>query len=48
MAKKQTTGAACPRADIGGQAVLDGVMMKSPSAVALTVTFFVPAGREKS
>ncbi len=27
----------CPRADIGGQAVLDGVMMKSPDAVAVAV-----------
>ena len=37
MAKKNETGASCPRADIGGQAVLDGVMMKSPDAVAVAV-----------
>ena len=36
MAKKNEA-AACPRADIGGQAVLDGVMMKSPDAVAVAV-----------
>ena len=36
MAKKNEQ-AACPRADIGGQAVLDGVMMKSPDAVAVAV-----------
>ena len=35
--KKNETGASCPRADIGGQAVLDGVMMKSPDAVAVAV-----------
>ena len=38
MAKKNETNASsCPRADIGGQAVLDGVMMKSPDAVAVAV-----------
>ncbi len=38
MAKKNNAnGASCPRADIGGQAVLDGVMMKSPDAVAVAV-----------
>ena len=37
MAKKNENGAACPRADIGGQAVLDGVMMKAPDAVAVAV-----------
>ena len=36
MAKKNDS-AACPRADIGGQAVLDGVMMKSPDAIAVAV-----------
>ena len=35
MAKKEAP--VCPRADIGGQAVLDGVMMKSPDAVAVAV-----------
>lgn len=34
MAKKQNS---CPRVDIGGQAVLEGVMMRSPDAVAITV-----------
>ena len=33
MAKKNS----CPRVDIGGQAVLDGVMMKAPDAVAVAV-----------
>ena len=28
---------ACPAADIGGQAVLEGVMMKSPDAIAVAV-----------
>jgi len=28
---------ACPRVDIGGQAVMEGVMMKSPDAIAITV-----------
>ena len=37
MAKKERGGAACPRVDIGGQAVLDGVMMKSPDAIAVAV-----------
>ena len=37
MAKKNENGAACPRVDIGGQAVLDGVMMKAPDAVAVAV-----------
>ncbi len=36
MAKKNEQ-AACPRVDIGGQAVLDGVMMKAPDAVAVAV-----------
>ena len=36
MAKKNDS-AACPRADIGGQAVLDGVMMTSPDAIAVAV-----------
>ncbi|MBE5783156.1 MAG: DUF1385 domain-containing protein [Clostridiales bacterium] len=35
MAKK--TASACPRADIGGQAVMDGVMMKAPDAIAVAV-----------
>ena len=34
MAKKDD---ACPRVDIGGQAVMEGVMMKSPDAIAITV-----------
>ena len=29
--------AACPRVDIGGQAVMEGVMMKAPDAIAITV-----------
>ena len=33
MAKEKS----CPRVDIGGQAVLDGVMMKAPDAVAVAV-----------
>ena len=33
MAKENS----CPRVDIGGQAVLDGVMMKAPDAVAVAV-----------
>jgi len=28
---------ACPRVDIGGQAVMEGVMMKSPDAIAIAV-----------
>lgn len=35
MAKKEKN--ACPRPDIGGQAVLDGVMMKAPDAIAVAV-----------
>jgi len=35
MAKK--TAPACPRVDIGGQAVMDGVMMKAPDAIAVAV-----------
>ena len=31
------TNASCPRVDIGGQAVMEGVMMKSPDAIALAV-----------
>ncbi len=37
MKKNENSGASCPRADIGGQAVLDGVMMKSPDAIAVAV-----------
>ena len=38
MAKKnKNSPESCPRADIGGQAVLDGVMMKAPDAVAVAV-----------
>ncbi len=37
MKKNENPGASCPRADIGGQAVLDGVMMKSPDAIAVAV-----------
>ena len=36
MAKKSEQ-TACLRPDIGGQAVLDGVMMKAPDAVAVAV-----------
>ena len=35
MAKKEQPS--CPRVDIGGQAVLDGVMMKAPDAIAVAV-----------
>lgn len=35
MAKKNPQ--ACPRVDIGGQAVMEGVMMKAPDAIAITV-----------
>ncbi|MDO4483374.1 MAG: DUF1385 domain-containing protein [Clostridia bacterium] len=35
MADKQQT--TCPRVDIGGQAVMEGVMMKGPDAIAITV-----------
>ena len=34
---QKTDSPLCPRADIGGQAVLDGVMMKSPDAIAVAV-----------
>ncbi|MGN0972348.1 MAG: DUF1385 domain-containing protein [Aristaeellaceae bacterium] len=34
MSKKEK---ACPRVDIGGQAVMEGVMMKSPDAIAISV-----------
>ena len=34
MARKND---ACPRVDIGGQAVMEGVMMKGPDAIAITV-----------
>lgn len=34
MSNKQ---AACPRVDIGGQAVMEGVMMKGPEAIAIAV-----------
>ncbi|MBR0409026.1 MAG: DUF1385 domain-containing protein [Clostridia bacterium] len=37
MKKKEDNGSLCPRVDIGGQAVLDGVMMKSPDAIAVAV-----------
>ncbi len=30
-------GASCPRVDIGGQAVMEGVMMRSPDATAIAV-----------
>ncbi len=30
-------GASCPRVDIGGQAVMEGVMMRSPDAIAIAV-----------
>ncbi len=35
MSKKETT--ACRRPDIGGQAVMEGVMMKAPDAIAISV-----------
>ena len=35
MSKKNQT--ACPRVDIGGQAVTEGVMMKAPDAIAISV-----------
>lgn len=35
MAKNQE--ASCPKVDIGGQAVLDGVMMRGPEAIAIAV-----------
>ncbi len=35
--KNSDQSTSCPRADIGGQAVLEGVMMKSPDAVAVAV-----------
>ena len=34
MSKKEK---ACPRVDIGGQAVMEGVMMKAPDAIAISV-----------
>ena len=34
MSKKEKT---CPRVDIGGQAVMEGVMMKAPDAIAISV-----------
>ncbi|MGN1021788.1 MAG: DUF1385 domain-containing protein [Aristaeellaceae bacterium] len=34
MSKKEN---ACPRVDIGGQAVMEGVMMKAPDAIAIAV-----------
>ena len=34
MPKKEN---ACPRVDIGGQAVMEGVMMKAPDAIAISV-----------
>lgn len=37
MAKKTENAGLCPRVDIGGQAVLDGVMMKGPDAIAVAV-----------
>ena len=36
MSKKENA-ASCPRVDIGGQAVMEGVMMKGPDAIAITV-----------
>ncbi len=35
MKKEQNTS--CPRVDIGGQAVMEGVMMKAPRAIAVSV-----------
>lgn len=35
--KKNATQNACPRVDIGGQAVMEGVMMKAPEAIAVSV-----------
>ena len=32
-----SNNASCPRVDIGGQAVMEGVMMKAPDAIAITV-----------
>ncbi|MBR1584482.1 MAG: DUF1385 domain-containing protein [Clostridia bacterium] len=37
MAKQNESAPLCPRVDIGGQAVLDGVMMKGPDAIAVAV-----------
>jgi len=37
MKKNDQAQASCPRVDIGGQAVMEGVMMKSPDAIAITV-----------
>ena len=34
---KQNTQTACRRPDIGGQAVMEGVMMKAPDAIAISV-----------
>lgn len=34
---KKTNGGACPRVDIGGQAVMEGVMMRSPDRTAIAV-----------
>ena len=34
---KKNDEMACPRVDIGGQAVMEGVMMKAPDAIAVTV-----------
>ncbi|MBQ8535979.1 MAG: DUF1385 domain-containing protein, partial [Clostridia bacterium] len=31
------TNKTCPRVDIGGQAVMEGVMMKAPDAIAISV-----------
>lgn len=37
MSEKNVKQPACPRVDIGGQAVMEGVMMKSPDAIAISV-----------
>ena len=37
MSKEKAQNASCPRVDIGGQAVMEGVMMKGPDAIAITV-----------
>lgn len=37
MSKKPTCSDTCPKFDVGGQAVLEGVMMRSPTATAVTV-----------
>ncbi len=37
MSKQATQQTACKRVDIGGQAVMEGVMMKAPDAIAISV-----------